>query len=89
MKMSMNKAYSIFAHFLVREGWSFYDVKWEISFLRKQNINANMSEREMKDAYFPKIRLGAKKRINRKERMNVILTLQNAMNHSLYSEAMK
>lgn len=87
MKNPMNKAYSIFAHFLVRDGWSFYDAKWEIAFLRKQNININMSEREMKDAYFPKIRLGAKKRLNRKDKIGIILTLQNAMNHSYFPEA--
>ena len=78
----MSKVYTIFAHFLVREGWSFFDVQWEINFLKKQHINPDMTHNEMKDAYFPKIRLGAKKRLNRKDRVNVLLTLENSMNHA-------
>ena len=82
MKINMNKTYNIFAHFLIREGWNFFDVQWEIAFLRKQKVNAEMSHNELKDAYFPKVRLGAKKKLSRKERVNVLLTLENSMNHA-------
>jgi len=87
MKIKMPKVYTIFAHFMVREGWSFFDVQWEINFLKKQNINPDMSYKEMKEAYFPMVRKGAKKRLNRKDRVNVLLALQNAMNHASFPES--
>ena len=82
MKIKMSKVYTIFAHFLVRDGWSFADALWEVNFLKAQKVNADMTHKELKEAYFPKVRLGAKKRVTRKDRMNVLLTLENSMNHA-------
>ena len=67
---------------MLRDGWSLEDIKWEIEFLKKNNVNMDMTNKEMKTAYFPMIRKGSKKRINRKGKVIVLLTLQNAMNHA-------
>lgn len=82
-KIDVNKTYKYFEMFLKREGWSDEDIKWESNFFRDNlKISPEMHEREIKDLYFTSIRRGSKKRLNRKDKIGLVLTFSNAANHA-------
>ena len=77
-----NLSWVIFAMFMQRNGVAPFNVLWEIDLLKSIGFNPNMSEAEMKEAYFPKVRTGSHMRLCRKDRLNIIFTYQNACNHA-------
>lgn len=74
--------WKLFALFQMREGWSLVEVNEEKIFLMTAGAKPEATYEEIKNLYFPMIRKGAKRRVNRKDRVNIILSYQRACNHA-------
>jgi len=84
---NMNKTFEIFKLFLVRDhGFTTPEAIWEVNFFKELEVTWGMSGRALKDLYVHKLRKGSKKRLNRKDKMWIIMSLENAMNHACFCE---
>jgi len=83
----MKKTFEIFKMFLVRDhGFTLTEATWEVNFFESLGVEWGMKETELKDLYFHVLRRGSKKRLNRKDKRWIIITLGNAMNHACFCE---
>lgn len=74
--------WKLFAIFIMREGWSLAEVNEEKIFLMTAGAKPEASNDMLKAAYFHMPRTGAKRRVDRQDRVNIIHTYQRACNHA-------
>ncbi len=74
--------WKLFAVFMMREGWSLVEVNEEKIFLMTAGAKPEATHDDMKASYFPMIRKGAKRRVNRQDRLHIIHTYERACNHA-------
>lgn len=72
----------IFEMFLQRKGWTAEQTAFEIARMKEAGFGTDLTEDDLTGIYFRMSRVGGTKRLNRNDRMGVILTYQNACNHA-------
>lgn len=84
-----NAVRTIFVMFCMRKtGWTrdMAENEWGVMMKGRVDVTSNASARQRRDAYCETSRRGSTFKMNRRDRINLCLTLENAINHATFSD---